>query len=344
MTASDDAAAWRAAAAAALARKTKPLGALGHLETAAETLAGVQRTLTPVIDPARVLVFAGDHGVTEEGVSAYPREVTAQMMANFAGGGAAVTVLARSVGASVEVVDVGVAAVLPPYGHVDAKVREGTHNFTRTAAMSPEECLAAFAAGRAAVQRAHADGCRLIALGEMGIGNSTAAAALLAALLGETAERMVGRGTGVDDAGLRRKQDAVRRALARHEPVVASRDPMALVAALGGFEIAAMAGATLEAAALRLPVLVDGFITTAAVLVAVRVDPTVRDGLLFAHRSAEAGHAVALAALGAEPLLDLQLRLGEGTGAALAVPLLRAACAILAEMATFDSAGVSERT
>lgn len=301
----------------------------------------MQRTLAPVVDPARVLVFAGDHGVTEEGVSAYPREVTAQMMANFAGGGAAVTVLARSVGASVEVVDVGVAAPLPAYGHVDAKVRDGTRNFTRTAAMTPDETSAAVAAGRAAVQRAADDGCRLIALGEMGIGNTTAAAAVLAALLGLTAERLVGRGTGVDDAGLARKRDAVQRALALHGDIVAAGDPMAILATLGGLEIAALTGATLEATARGLPVVVDGFITTAAVLTAVRCDAGVHASLLFAHRSAEAGHAVALEALDARPLLDLELRLGEGTGAVLAIPLLRAACAVLREMATFDSAGIS---
>lgn len=333
----------RRAALAAMDAKTKPPGSLGRLEALAVELATIQRTLQPMIDPARVLVFAADHGVTAEGVSAYPAEVTAQMMANFAAGGAAVTVLARAFDAEVEVIDVGVAANLGPLPRViAARVRCGSRNLAVEPALTMEEAQRALEVGRAAVERAVRDGCCTIALGEMGIGNSTAAAALLSALTGAPPDLTVGRGTGVDDAGLARKRDAIGRALALHGAGLT--DPLAALAALGGLDIAAMAGAASEGAQRGMVVVVDGFIATVAALAATRLDPAARAAMIFAHRSAEAGHGLALDALSATPLLDLGMRLGEGTGAVLALPLLRAACAILRDMATFESAGVSDRT
>jgi nicotinate-nucleotide--dimethylbenzimidazole phosphoribosyltransferase len=333
---------FRPLAQAAIDAKTKPLGALGALEALAVDLAVWQRTLQPSVDPVRVLVFGADHGVTAEGVSAYPAEVTAQMMAGFAAGGAAINVLARTLDAQVEVIDVGVAADLEALaGIVHAKVRRGSGNLRIEPAMTPREVERALAAGAAAATRAADAGCRTICLGEMGIGNTTSAAALVSAFTGAEPAQTVGRGTGVDDAKLVHKREVVAAALARH--LVPEADARALLGALGGLEIAAMAGAAIAGAERGLTVVVDGFIATAAVLAAVRMQPSIRSGLVFAHRSAETGHRVALDALDAVPLLDLGLRLGEGTGAVLALPLLRAACAVLREMATFESAGVAER-
>ncbi len=330
----------REAALAAVAAKTKPPGSLGRLEDLAVDLAVFQETLRPSVDPARLVVFGADHGVAVEGVSAYPRDVTAQMMANLAAGGAAACVLTRAAGMSLEIVDVGVAADLSGLAGIrHAKVRPGSANFVEGPAMSAPECSEAIEAGRAAARRAADDGCRALALGDMGIGNTTAAAALASALTGAPPERTVGRGTGVDDRTLARKREVVARALALH--VRAGRGPAELLAALGGLEIAAIAGAVLEASARHLVVVLDGYIVSTAALAAIRMEPSCRAACVLSHRSAEAGHAVVIEALGGEPLLDLGLRLGEGTGAVLALPLLRAACAMLGEMATFESAGVS---
>lgn len=329
-----------AAARRAIDEKTKPLGALGVLEDVAVRLAILQDTLAPDVEQAAVAVFAGDHGVVAEGVSAYPPQVTAEMMRNFARGGAAINVLARAGGLAVEVIDVGVDAELAGIeGLVHAKVRRGTRNLCTEPALTLPELDAALAVGRDAARRAAAAGARALGLGEMGIGNTTSAAALLSALTGAPPERAVGRGTGVDDAGLARKRDAVARALVRHAGV--AHDPRAALAALGGLEIAAMAGAAIEGARLRVAVVADGFISSVAVLAALGIDPSISPALFAAHRSAESGHALALDALGLAPLLDLGMRLGEGTGAALAIPLLRAAARVMREMATFASAGVS---
>jgi nicotinate-nucleotide--dimethylbenzimidazole phosphoribosyltransferase len=324
----------------AIDEKTKPLGSLGALETWAVRLACIQDTLTPRIERARILVFGADHGVAVEGVSAYPPQVTPEMMKNFARGGAAINVLARANGLEVEVIDVGVAADLSALdGIVHASVRRGSRNFLQEPAMTADECAAAIRVGREAARRAAADGVQAIGLGEMGIGNTTAAAALLSALTGEPATKTVGRGTGVDDERLAHKRDVVTRAVAMH-PVTS---PAQALAALGGLELAAIAGAALEAPAHRMVVVADGFISTVATLAAVRIDPAISANLFWAHRSAEQGHGLALDALGAQPMLDLRCRLGEGTGAALAIPLLRSAAAILTEMATFASAGVSSQ-
>lgn len=323
----------------AWAAKTMPPGALGCLEEVALLLARVQQTARPGATRAHVVLFAADHGVARRGVSAYPREVTAQMVRNFAAGGAAVNVLARLHRASLDVVDVGVDADLSDLdGVVAAKVARGSHDLAERAALEPPWRGVAIDAGRAAVARAGS--IDVLLPGEMGIGNTTSAAALAAALLGLDARACVGRGTGIDDATLSRKRDAVERALSR---IGGATDPDRLLDELGGLEIAALVGAIDEAARSGIAVLVDGFIVGTAALVAVRRRPAVRDALLFAHRSAETGHGQVLAALDARPLLDLDLRLGEASGALLALPLLRAACAILDEMATFASASVADR-
>ncbi len=320
--------------------KTKPAASLGRLETLAADLAVASGTDHPIVDPARVIVFAADHGVARDGVSAFPAEVTAQMCANFAGGGAAVAVLARSVGAGLEVVDVGVAADLRHIdGIVHAKVAPGTANLRHGAAMGQSELDAALEVGRQAVRRAVADHQRLVALGEMGIGNTTSAAIVIGLLTGTDASLVTGRGTGLGPAALAAKQEVVAQALERLAPL--ADDPASCLGHAGGLEIAALVGALLEAQSHRMPVLIDGFIVTAAALVACRLAPGVRQQLIFAHRSTEPGHHVALHALDAAPLLDLQMALGEGSGAAMAIPVLRAACDILADMATFTDAGVS---
>jgi nicotinate-nucleotide--dimethylbenzimidazole phosphoribosyltransferase len=340
-----------------VAAKTKPLGALGRLEDVAERLAVLQGTLRPRIDKARVCVFAADHGVAEEGVSAYPRSVTAEMMRNFDRGGAAINVIAAANDVDVEVIDVGVDAELTELGRIrHEKVRRSSRNFVREPAMTPAEFSAAIAVGTSAAQRAAADGVNAIGLGEMGIGNTTAAAAILSAFTGESSAVTVGRGTGVDGNAFARKRVVVDRAVRLHLGAV---DGMGrgeeLLRRLGGLELAAMAGAARAAAASGIAVVADGFISTAAILCALNMfgeaDRTgtcpLRTALFFSHRSSERGHRLALEMCGSlgevdpRPLLDLEMRLGEGTGAALAMPLLRAAAAVMRDMATFASAGVS---
>lgn len=320
--------------------KTKPPGSLGQIESVAVQLAAVQGTLDPVVDPARILVFGADHGVAAAGVSAYPAEVTAQMMANFASGGAAVCVLGASAGASLEVIDVGVNADLEHLeGIVHAKVRAGSRNLLEQAAMTHEELDRALQAGREAVVRAVEAGQRCLGLGEMGIGNTTSAAILTGLMCNASATDVTGRGTGLDNTGLSLKQQVVADSLQRH--ALLADDPLECLRMVGGLEIAALVGAMLEAPAHRLPVLVDGFIVTSAALIACRLKPSVRDVLFFAHQSAETGHGLALEQLSAQPLLHLDMRLGEGSATALALPLLRGAAAILRDMASFADAGVS---
>lgn len=327
-----------AAARARQAELTKPPGSLGRLEDLGVQLAALQRRLPPRVERAVVLVCAADHGVTAEGVSAYPREVTAQMVQNFLRGGAAINRLAEAAGAEVWVLDVGVDADLPAHPRLlGAKVRRGTRNLAREDALTLPEAAAAWEAGRRAAAQLLASGADVFLPGDMGIGNTTAAAALVAALAGAPPEAVVGPGTGVSAAGQARKRAAVAAALAR---VAGVSDPWARAAAVGGLELIAIAGAAAEAAARGAVVLLDGFPVTAGALLAATLTPGLRPWLVAAHRSAEPGHAVALAALGLDPLLDLRLRLGEGTGAALALPLLRAAAAVF-RMATFAEAGVA---
>ncbi|SDU30305.1 nicotinate-nucleotide--dimethylbenzimidazole phosphoribosyltransferase [Geopseudomonas guangdongensis] len=323
------------------ARLTKPSGSLGRLESLAVELAGLQGRECPHLEQPWIAVFAGDHGVVAEGVSAYPQAVTRQMLHNFVAGGAAISVLAHQLQARLEVIDLGTVGGEPLGGVHSYALGPGTANFTQGPAMSVAQCVAALDAGRASVERARQVCAGLYIGGEMGIGNTTAAAALGCALLDLPALALTGPGTGLDAAGLSHKQRVIDSALLLHQH--AGSEPFEVLRRLGGFEIAALAGAFVACAQHGLPVLVDGFITTVAALCAVRLNPACRPWLLFGHRSAEPGHALVLQALKAEPLLDLGLRLGEGSGAALAVPLLRLACSLHGGMATFEEAQVSDR-
>lgn len=336
----DEAAA--AAAARRLDRLTKPQGSLGRLEELAIRLAGMTGDPWCRFERRAVVVMAADHGVTEEAVSAYPSEVTLQMVANFAAGGAGINVLARKAGAQVVVVDMGVKTPPGIPGVLDRRLGPGTKNMTREPAMTRAQAEAAVATGRELAAQLAAGGATLLLTGEMGIGNTTAASAVTAALTGRAPREVTGRGTGLDDAAFAHKVAVVERALALHRPDPA--DPVGVMASVGGFEIAGLAGLILGAAERRVPVIVDGFITGAAALTACAIAPGARAYLIASHRSVEPGHGAILDALGLEPLLDLRLRLGEGTGAALALHLVDAAVAIRDEMATFDEAGVSERT
>ncbi|MGE3856425.1 MAG: nicotinate-nucleotide--dimethylbenzimidazole phosphoribosyltransferase [Dehalococcoidia bacterium] len=334
------------AAAAADRRQddlTKPPGALGSLEALATRIAGITGQPRPRLERRLIVVAAGDHGVAAQGVSAYPAEVTAQMVANFLGGGAAVNVLAAHAGARVRVVDAGVAGETPDDPRLlRLRLAPGTRDLTRERAMTRELAACAVAEGIAlvAAERTEAaGGADVIAAGEMGIGNSTSAAAIVAAVTGRPARAVTGRGTGIDDAHYERKVEAVERALALHRPD--PHDGLDLLSAVGGFEVGVLAGVTLGAAAARVPLLMDGVISGAAVLVAEAVAPGVRDFVIASHRSPEPGHAAILEHLRLAPLLDLGLRLGEGSGAALGLTLCVAACRLLDEMATFTEAGVS---
>ena len=322
---------------------TKPPGSLGRLEDVALRLALLLGDPPPLLRRRTIVVFAADHGVARRGVSAYPQEVTAQMCRTIADGGAAICTIARAVDATVTLVNVGVAREMPSHPAVlDRRLRAGTRDITETAAMTSAETAAAILTG-ADIVRERLATTDVFALGELGIANTTAAAALTAALLGRDAADVVGRGTGLDDAALEHKRSVVRTAVARAHREGA-RQPFDLLAQLGGLEIAALVGAILAGAAAARPVVLDGFIVSAAALVAVQLAHAARDALFAAHRSAEPGHVAQLHALRLEPMLDLDLRLGEGTGAALALPLLEAAAGVLREMATFASASVSQRS
>lgn len=322
---------------------TKPAGALGRLEALAIHLAALQGREKPSLDSLWITIFAGDHGVVAEGVSAYPQSVTGQMLANFVGGGAAISVLARQLGAALEVIDLGTAEPLPPLPGVrHLQVGAGTQNFVRGPAMTQAQLMTCLDAGRDSIERARDVGCDLFVGGEMGIGNTTAAAALACWLLDCPAAELAGPGTGLDRAGVMHKARVIDAALELHQAQIDG--PLQALVHLGGFEIAALVGAYLAAAQQGVVVLVDGFICSVAALLAVRLNPGCRDWLLFAHHGAEPGHVLVLQSLRAEPLLELGLRLGEGSGAALAVPLLRLACALHGQMATFAEAAVAERS
>ncbi|WP_250463534.1 nicotinate-nucleotide--dimethylbenzimidazole phosphoribosyltransferase [Caballeronia sp. GAFFF2] len=321
--------------------KTKPPGSLGRLETLALQMGVIQRTTKPCIERPAMIVFAGDHGIAAEGVSPYPQEVTAQMVANFLAGGAAINALSRSVGMTLEVVDAGVATPIPiDSGYERLSLGLGTRNFAKEAAMSRETALEGIARGAARVRHHAALGTNVIGFGEMGIANTSAAACLMSRLCGVPIGECVGRGTGLDDRGLAHKRDVLGRALALH---AAEGDAIDTLATFGGFEIAMIAGACLAAADAGMTILVDGFIATSGLLVAAKIAPEVLDYCVFAHASNEAGHRGMLAHLHAEPLLELDMRLGEGTGAALALPILRAAVAFVDEMASFEAAGVTDK-
>jgi len=322
---------------------TKPTGALGRLEQVAVDLAAIQHAASPVADRAPILIFAGDHGVAELGVSAYPQDVTIAMLGNFAGGGAAISVLARELGCRLEVIDVGTRAKDALPGVVTDRPRAGSRNFASEPALTNDEVIFAMSAGRRAVMRAVAGSPDVLILGEMGIGNTTSAAAIAAALLGADAASLTGAGTGLDVAGRERKSGVIESALALHGLRERPVSPLGVLAAVGGLEIAALTGALIAAGQQRLAVLVDGFIVSVAALVAIRLNASCRPYLIFTHCSAEQGHRSVLQALDATPLLDLDLRLGEGSGAALALPLVRMACTLHTRMATFAEAAVPGR-
>lgn len=331
-----------AAAARRQAQLTKPSGSLGQLEGLSLRLAAQQGRERPSLERIWIAIFAGDHGVVAEGVSAYPQAVTAQMLSNFVAGGAAISVLARELGAHLEVHNLGTVEPQPAMAGVSQhQLAPGTRNFVVQPAMTAEQCLAALAIGREVAERAAAEGCQLLIGGEMGIGNTTAASALACALLDDPLDELIGRGTGLDSQGLARKTRVIEQALSLH---AGERTPLDWLQRLGGLEIAALSGAYIACAQAGISVLVDGFICSVAALLAVRLNPGVADWLLFSHCGAEPGHRHVLQALDGQPLLHLGLRLGEGSGAALAIPLLRLACALHGQMATFSEASVEDRT
>lgn len=322
---------------------TKPAGSLGRLEELAIQIAGITGSAVPaVLARKAVVVMAADHGVAAQGVSAYPQAVTAQMVASFLAGGAAINVLARAAGARVIVVDMGVASDLPAHADLrTCRIGPGTRDMSREPAMSREQAEAAVAAGIAILEGEIGTGLDLVATGDMGIANTTAASAIVAAFSGRPVAEVAGRGTGIDDATYARKVRVIEMALARHRPDTS--DALDVLAKVGGFEIGGLAGVVIASAAHRIPVVIDGFISGAAALVAVSLAPACAPFLIAAHRSVEVGHRAVLERLGLRPLLDLDLRLGEGTGAALAMPLIDAALRVHAEMATFAEARVSGR-
>jgi nicotinate-nucleotide--dimethylbenzimidazole phosphoribosyltransferase len=323
-------------------QKTKPLGALGQLENLALKIGLIQNSLEPKLNKPTILIFAGDHGIVESGVSAYPQAVTAQMVANFLAGGAAISVFARQHQLELFVVDAGVNANLTAHPQlIDAKIAEGTKNFLYDSAMSANQCLKAIESGAELVRQQYTNGCNCIGFGEMGIGNTSSAALLVHCLTGLSMDQCVGRGTGLDDSQLQNKRRVLQQALNFHKDITA---PLDVLATFGGFEIAMMVGAYLKAAELGMLIMVDGFIASAALLVAYKLYPTVLDYCVFSHVSSEQGHKALLSYLKAQPLLNLELRLGEGSGIAVAYPLIQSAILFLNEMSTFADAGVDQQT
>ncbi|MDP6969460.1 MAG: nicotinate-nucleotide--dimethylbenzimidazole phosphoribosyltransferase [Gammaproteobacteria bacterium] len=322
---------------------TKPPGSLGDLEMMAVRLSAMQGVVKPSVDNAQIVVFAGDHGVTEEGVSAFPQVVTGEMIKNFSAGGAAISVLARQQGAEFEVVNVGTVVDLPALEHVvDATVMAGTANFAKQAAMTPAQLSAALQAGKAAAERAHGKDATIFIGGDMGIGNTSAATALSAWVLNDDANNHVGPGTGLDAEGVSHKGQVIAAALAKHATAMTS--PLEALRHVGGLEIAALVGAYVRCAQLGVAILVDGFITTSAALIAAQIQPQISDWMFFSHASAEPGHQAMVNALHAKPILDLGMRLGEGSGAGVALSILKSACATHNQMATFAEAAVSEKS
>jgi len=319
-------------------QKTKPLGALGQLESLGLQIGLCQNTLTPHLNKPCIIIFAGDHGIVESGVSAYPQTVTAQMVANFLSGGAAISVFARQHKLELLIVDAGVNADLTSHpGLIDAKIGKGTKNFLTQSAMTIDACIEAIQAGAERVLQQHDDGCNCIGFGEMGIGNTSSAAMLMHCLTAMPLAQCVGRGTGLNDDQLHNKVGILQQALKQHKGIT---EPLDVLATFGGFEIAMMVGAYLKAAELGMLIMVDGFIASTALLVAYKLHPQVLDYCVFSHVSSEQGHQALLDQLNAKALLKLDLRLGEGSGIALAYPLLQSAVIFLNEMATFSEAGV----
>ncbi|MDH5777042.1 MAG: nicotinate-nucleotide--dimethylbenzimidazole phosphoribosyltransferase [Gammaproteobacteria bacterium] len=325
------------------AQLTKPPGSLGRLEEVAVRLAAMQATQDLKLNNIQIVVFAGDHGIAAEGVSAFPQAVTAEMVKNFARGGAAISVMAKQLNASLEVVDVGTVVSPGEFeGVVDQRVAAGTENFLKQAAMSQVQLAQAMTAGRDAVLRAKDKGTQLFIGGDMGIANTTAATAIACSLLNKTAEELAGPGTGLDASGVKHKASIIQSAIEQHKKQMLGQ-PLEILRHVGGFEIAALCGAYMTCAQKGIPFIVDGFIASSAALVAIYFNKAVRQWMFLAHRSAEPGHRQMVEAMGIEPLLDLGLRLGEGSGAAMAVPVLQMAIATHTQMATFAEAGVSDQ-
>lgn len=318
---------------------TKPIGSLGRLEEVAINLAQMKNEPFPSVTPPGVLVFAADHGITSEGVSAYPQTVTEQMVWNFLNGGAAINVFSRQIGAILKIIDIGVANDIEHESLLNQKIRYGTGNFYHEDAMSRQEAEQAIDVGYNQALQIIQEGAQCLILGEMGIGNTTSSSAILAVLSGKDISLLVGRGTGISDAAFIHKTAIIKQALIRRNPN--PNDPIDILAKVGGLEIAAMTGAMLAAASKRVPILVDGFICTIAALVAKLISPHVKDYMIVTHQSIEPGHKIALSQLGKKPIIDLGLRLGEGTGAAISFPMIQSATLMLKEMATFQSAGIS---
>jgi nicotinate-nucleotide--dimethylbenzimidazole phosphoribosyltransferase len=320
----------------------KPRRSLGSLEDLSIRIAGITGNPMPKLKDRVIITMAGDHGVTDAGVSAYPKEVTAQMIYNFLRGGAGINVLARHVGARVVVVDMGVAADIEHEQLIDKKIAYGTADMTKGAAMRYEDAVRAIEAGIEVFEHEAAEkGVDIVGVGDMGIGNTTPSSAITAVITGAPVSAVTGRGAGIDDATLRKKIEVIEEAIRVNQPD--EKDPIDVLAKVGGFELGGMAGVMLAAAAHRIPILIDGFISGSAALVAYELAPVVKDYMIAAHRSVERGHSVVLDYIGLKPLLDLDMRLGEGTGAALGLSIAEAACKILNEMATFEEAGVSNR-
>ena len=326
-----------------LDQKTKPLGALGRLEEIALQIGLIQNTLTPQLSKPTLLVFAGDHGIAASGVSAYPQAVTAQMVQNFLAGGAAINVFARQNNMRLRIIDAGVNHEFLPHANlVNAKIAKGTNNFLYVPAMSQAQCEQALSVGISLAQKEIKTGSNVLGFGEMGIANTSSASCIMSVLCGLPIEQCIGRGTGLDEAGLIKKTEILQQAINQHR--LASPTPIEALATFGGYEIAMMAGAMLGAAEQKTLLLIDGFIATSALLVAAKIHPNILHYCVFAHCSHESAHRKLLAYLGAKPLLDIGLRLGEGTGAALAYPLIQASVNFLNDMASFESAGVTEKT
>jgi nicotinate-nucleotide--dimethylbenzimidazole phosphoribosyltransferase len=321
--------------------KTKPVGALGMLEALALQIGKVQSSLHPELKNPHILVFAGDHGIARDGVSAYPQEVTYQMVMNFLGGGAAINAFSRQHGIGLKVVDAGVNFNFEPSpGLIDQKIAHGTRSFLHEKAMTGEQCMAALEKGAALVEKLHTGGCNVIGFGEMGIGNTAAAAAIMSKICQLPIEVCVGRGTGVNDEQLQTKIRILQEAMEKHKPVC---DPLDILETFGGFEIAQICGAMLRAAVLKMLVLVDGFIASAAFLVAQAMAPAIKDYAILCHQSEEKGHQKMIEFLAMKPVLNLNMRLGEGTGCAVAYPVIASAVHFLNDMASFESAGVSDK-
>lgn len=320
---------------------TKPIGSLGRLESLAINLAEMTGDKFPVTSPPAALLFAADHGVTDEGVSAYPQEVTAQMVLNFLSGGAAMNVFSEQIGAQFAIVDIGVAETITHENLISRKIRRGTRNFASEDAMTESEVHEALTVGKEEAATLINNGAQCLIVGEMGIGNTTSASALLRVMTEKNLAELIGPGAGLTSDQMTGKQSVIERAIAARQPN--ENNPIDLLKKLGGFEIAAMAGAMLEAARNRIPIIIDGFICTTSALIATAIDTRASDYMLAGHHSAEPGHKLALEQLGKTPILDLNMRLGEGTGAALAYPLIEAATKMLSNMATFTDAGVSEK-